>query len=103
MRSPSACTCARSTPRSRARARTAGGRASRGHSRFLTGIWPADELPASTKKRAKLTAKDELDPADAELFEVLREWRAARAKEAAPVDEYAVRMAIYNDDGSLKV
>lgn len=27
----------------------------------------------------------------------------ARAKEAAPVDEYAVRMAIYNDDGSLKV
>ena len=27
----------------------------------------------------------------------------ARAKEAAPVDEYAVRMAIYNDDGSMKV
>ena len=27
----------------------------------------------------------------------------ARAKEAAPVDEYAVRMAIYNDDGSLRV
>ncbi|MDN5558532.1 MAG: ATP-dependent DNA helicase UvrD2 [Ruaniaceae bacterium] len=66
-----------------ARARTAGGRASRGHSRFLTGIWPADELPASTKKRAKLTAKDELDPSDAELFEVLREWRAVRAKEAS--------------------
>ena len=27
----------------------------------------------------------------------------ARAKEADPVDEYAVRVAIYNDDGSLKV
>ena len=27
----------------------------------------------------------------------------ARAKEPAPVAEYAVRMAIYNDDGSLKV
>ena len=27
----------------------------------------------------------------------------ARAKEAAPVDEYAVRVAIYNDDGSLMV
>lgn len=27
----------------------------------------------------------------------------ARAKEPAPVDEYAVRMAIYNDDGSLRV
>ena len=27
----------------------------------------------------------------------------ARAKEPAPVDEYDVRMAIYNDDGSLRV
>ena len=27
----------------------------------------------------------------------------ARAKEPAPVDEYAVRVAIFNDDGSLKV
>ena len=27
----------------------------------------------------------------------------ARAKEPAPVDEYAVRVAIYNDDGSLGV
>lgn len=27
----------------------------------------------------------------------------ARAKEPAPVAEYAVRMAIYNDDGSIKV
>ena len=27
----------------------------------------------------------------------------ARAKEPAPVDEYDVRMAIYNDNGSLKV
>ena len=27
----------------------------------------------------------------------------ARAKEPAPVDEYDVRVAIYNDDGSLRV
>ena len=27
----------------------------------------------------------------------------ARAKEPAPVDEYRVRVAIYNDDGSLRV
>lgn len=27
----------------------------------------------------------------------------ARAKEADPVDEYAVRVAIYHDDGSLRV
>lgn len=27
----------------------------------------------------------------------------ARAKEPAPVDEYAVRVAIYNDDGSMRV
>lgn len=27
----------------------------------------------------------------------------ARAKEPAPVNEYAVRVAIYNDDGSLRV
>lgn len=27
----------------------------------------------------------------------------ARAKEPAPVDEYAVRVAIYNDNGSLRV
>lgn len=27
----------------------------------------------------------------------------ARAKEPAPVDEYQVRVAIYNDDGSLRV
>ena len=27
----------------------------------------------------------------------------ARAKEPDPVDEYAVRMALYNDDGSLRV
>lgn len=66
-----------------ARARTAGGRANRGHSRFLTGIWPVEDLPTSAKKRTKLTAKDELDPSDAELFEVLREWRSERAKEAS--------------------
>lgn len=64
-----------------ARARTAGGRASRGHSRFLTGIWPEEERPASARSRRASTVKDELDPADAELFEALRSWRAAKADE----------------------
>ena len=32
-------------------------------------------------------------------FDALIAW----AKEPAPVDEYAVRVAIYNDDGSLRV
>lgn len=62
-----------------ARARTAGGRASRRHSRFLTGIWPTDDpAPARTEKRAA-PPSDELDPADRELFERLREWRATEA------------------------
>lgn len=62
-----------------ARARTAGGRASRRHSRFLTGIWPTDDpAPARTEKRAA-PPSDELDPADRELLERLREWRATEA------------------------
>ena len=37
------------------------------------------------------------------LTQVQLDALIARAKEPAPVDEYAVRVAIYNDDGSLKV
>lgn len=37
------------------------------------------------------------------LTQVQLDALVARAKEPAPVDEYDVRMAIYNDDGSLKV
>ena len=37
------------------------------------------------------------------LTQVQLDALVARAKEPAPVAEYDVRMAIYNDDGSLKV
>ena len=37
------------------------------------------------------------------LTQVQLDALIARAKEPAPVDEYAVRVAIYNDDGSLRV
>jgi len=64
-----------------ARARTAGGRGSRKHSRFLTGIWPEEEAAVrSPRPRSAEAGKDELDPADAELFEKLREWRAEEAR-----------------------
>ncbi len=61
-----------------ARARTAGGRGSRKPSRFLTGIWPAEEdVPTRTKRAGNV--KEELDPADEPLFEMLRQWRAEEA------------------------
>lgn len=62
-----------------ARARTAGRKGNRRQSRFLTGIWPEEERE---RPRAAPRAKEpttELDPADAPLFERLREWRAAEA------------------------
>ena len=37
------------------------------------------------------------------LTQVQLDALVARAKEPAPVDEYQVRVAIYNDDGSLRV
>ena len=37
------------------------------------------------------------------LTQVQLDALVTRAKEPAPVDEYQVRVAIYNDDGSLKV
>lgn len=63
-----------------ARARTVGGRASRKHSRFLTGVWPEDEsAPQRRHARRTATVRDEVDPDDQALFERLREWRAAEA------------------------
>ena len=76
-----------------ARARNAGGRASRKSSRFLDGIWPTGGGPArrrgrsasqSPKERAKQAAAEfeaDNDPATIALFEALRAWRAKVAKE----------------------
>lgn len=63
-----------------ARARTAGGRAARKQSRFLTGVWPEEDRqvrPATP--RSTPPPKDEVDPADRDLFERLRVWRAEEA------------------------
>jgi DNA helicase-2/ATP-dependent DNA helicase PcrA len=62
-----------------ARARTAGGRASRKHSRFLLGIWPEDDQAPARPAKRTTPAKEEVDPADRELFERLRSWRAEEA------------------------
>ncbi|MDO5495546.1 MAG: ATP-dependent DNA helicase UvrD2 [bacterium] len=64
-----------------ARARTAGGRGSRKHSRFLTGIWPEEERPAARSQGGvkKSAARDEVAEEDKELFERLRTWRSATA------------------------
>ena len=80
-----------------ARARNAGGRASRRPSRFLDGIWPTSGDPArrrgrsaspqsslSPRERAKQAAAEfeaDNDPATIALFEALRAWRAKVAKE----------------------
>jgi DNA helicase-2/ATP-dependent DNA helicase PcrA len=66
-----------------ARARHAGGRASRKPSRFLDGIWPdagGSRRRESRHRAAAPVAADSLDPMDAELFERLRTWRAAIAQ-----------------------
>lgn len=63
-----------------ARARTAGGRGHRKHSRFLTGIWPEEEKPTRARS-TKSAVKDELAVEDRELFERLRTWRTDLAKE----------------------
>ncbi len=66
-----------------ARARHAGGRASRKPSRFLEGIWPDGGSRRGRDARhraAPPVAADALDPMDAELFERLRAWRGAIAQ-----------------------
>ena len=75
-----------------ARARHAGGRASRKPSRFLAGIWPVDEEAGArrraggagartTRKQAALEFEQDNDPATVALFEELRAWRQAVARE----------------------
>lgn len=77
-----------------ARARNVGGRASRKPSRFLDGIWPADDpgvvasrtrsTGTSQRARSKQLAaefEEENDPSTVALFEELRAWRAGVAKE----------------------
>lgn len=69
-----------------ARARTPGGRASRKPSRFLESVWPASGVTLSerTRRRARAEAlADALGDADPEVFEALRSWRAALAKETS--------------------
>ena len=70
-----------------ARARNVGGRGTRRHTRFLDGIWPAEERARTPKSRrsragradALSTALTEND-ADPEVFERLRAWRASTAQ-----------------------
>lgn len=66
-----------------ARARTVGGRASRKHSRFLTGVWPQEESERAAHRgtQSRPAVRDEVDPADQVLFDQLRQWRATRAAE----------------------
>lgn len=81
-----------------ARARNAGGRASRKPSRFLDGLWPEPEetrqarLPSSRKAKAREDADTFEQKADAqslELFEALRDWRKQAAQEKS-VPAYTV-------------
>ena len=78
-----------------ARARNAGGRASRKPSRFLDGLWPTGhgsrdasrhQGRQSAKERSRQSAADfeaNNDPRTIALFEELRAWRSQVAKERA--------------------
>lgn len=63
-----------------ARSRRATGRSTRKVSRFLTGVWPESGLRSPSRAPR---AADELDGADAVLFEALREWRAGVAAQTS--------------------
>src|SRR5699024_1461125 len=74
-----------------ARSRSAGGRGNRRHSRFLDGIWPAEEprgrSGTANSRRSRASRADALaatlteNEADPQVFERLRTWRAEKAKE----------------------
>ena len=76
-----------------ARARNAGGRASRKPSRFLDGLWPTgDGLKDASRRQGRQSAKERSrqsaadfeannDPRTIALFEELRAWRSQVAKE----------------------
>ncbi len=61
-----------------ARARSAGGRATRKRTRFLEGIWPEAKVPSVASLRRAAAA--DLSAADLRLFEALKAWRLAHAQ-----------------------
>ncbi|MHB1063848.1 MAG: ATP-dependent helicase [Georgenia sp.] len=75
-----------------ARARSVGGRASRRRSRFLDGIWPEDATARLGKPSRRAAARARTmsfaaeNPADVELFERLRTWRAEVARAISKPD-----------------
>lgn len=64
-----------------ARSRSTGGRASRKHSRFLTGIWPSSTSSPQRSRRRERAAALASDDVDSDMFERLRTWRAQVAAE----------------------
>ncbi len=71
------------------RSRQAGGAGNRHRSRFLTTLDGTHGLGERRRKSASKQRRDDLDPADAELFERLRAWRAEQAR-ATAVPAYVV-------------
>ncbi|WP_062076800.1 ATP-dependent helicase [Demequina globuliformis] len=65
-----------------ARARKAGGRATRKRTRFLEHVWP-DGMPARKPRRSTKDTLADLGPEDLRLYESLKAWRAAIAKAAS--------------------
>jgi len=65
-----------------ARARKSGGKATRKRTRFLEQQWP-DARPSAVKRRPVSATLGELDAGQARLFEELKEWRLAIAKETS--------------------
>ena len=65
-----------------ARARKAGGRASRKRTRFLERWWPEATRPR-TKRASRSERLESLDADQAHLFEALRAWRLGVAQEAS--------------------
>ncbi|MGC4175591.1 ATP-dependent helicase [Demequina sp.] len=65
-----------------ARARKTGGKATRKRTRFLEQQWP-DARPTVVKRQPVSAALADLDAGQVRLFEELKEWRLAIAKETA--------------------
>ncbi len=65
-----------------ARARKSGGKATRKRTRFLEQQWP-DARPSSVKRQPASAQMAELDASQARLFDELKEWRLAIAKETS--------------------
>lgn len=65
-----------------ARARKAGGKATRKRTRFLEQQWP-DARPSTVKRQPASAKLAELDASQVRLFEELKEWRLGIAKETS--------------------